>query len=194
MTILTSPLPNSVATTSRGGAADFIDPGVVESKSRQKFKDAMTREEAMYSQSEALGGLDNVSGVRSLDVGRHTDSFFLAQSSPAQSFGGSNVKGIDITTGIGALPTPVLDAAVVEPGTPGQGIIDGLSRLRGVFDAQEQAITSVAPTFAEGGRVFKSSELINLQLEVFNYTLLADVSAKLAGKTTATVDTLMKGQ
>ncbi|MEM8796788.1 MAG: hypothetical protein AAGE61_14570 [Pseudomonadota bacterium] len=71
----------------------------------------------------------------------------------------------------------------------GDTILDGLSRLRGVFDNQETAITSIADQPITSG-----NQLIGLQLEVVKYSMLMDVTSKLTGKSTQAFDTLMKGQ
>lgn len=72
---------------------------------------------------------------------------------------------------------------------PGQSILDGLGRLRGVFDQQISGIANV-----ERREVLDTSTLMNLQAEVVRYSLLVDVTSKLAGKSTTALDTLMKGQ
>lgn len=201
MSISTTSLPNTISPGFESGATDLANPGAVKSPSIQRFEDAMTRAEAMQPQPVAFVAPDNVSGVQPADMRPQPESFFLAQATPAQpdttnqgaaqAFEATNGTRIDITAGFGT--PPATETAVADPGT-GQGIIDGLSRLRGVFDAQEQAITGISPTDPGGTRLLNSSELINLQLEVVKYSMLMDVTSKLAGKSTMTFDTLMKGQ
>ncbi len=81
------------------------------------------------------------------------------------------------------------EASTADQNTTGQGILDGLSNLRGVFDNQEAAITGISST-----SLSNSTQLINLQLEVVKYSMLMDVTSKLTGKATQSFDTLMKGQ
>lgn len=114
-------------------------------------------------------------------VGSVTDAVPLAEVTPAQSGtapGGETAedraaRGLDIAA---------------EPG-PGTAILDGLGRLRGIFDAQTQNVLAV------GQRdVMDAATLMALQTEVVRYTVLVDVSSKLAGKSTQALDALMKGQ
>lgn len=72
---------------------------------------------------------------------------------------------------------------------PGQSILDGLGRLRGVFDQQIDGVANV-----NRREVLDTATLMNLQAEVVRYSLLVDVTSKLAGKSTMALDTLMKGQ
>lgn len=72
---------------------------------------------------------------------------------------------------------------------PGQSILDGLGRLRSVFDRQLDGVAN-----ADRREVLDTTTLMNLQAEVVRYSLLVDVTSKLAGKSTMALDTLMKGQ
>ena len=72
---------------------------------------------------------------------------------------------------------------------PGQSILDGLGRLRNVFDTQTNTVAA-----ASEGTMMDAATLMNLQTEVVRYTVLVDVSSKLAGKSTQALDALMKGQ
>jgi type III secretion system YscI/HrpB-like protein len=128
-------------------------------------------------------------------VGAPTESYRVAQvSSPSgvtsdaapgavdgisQSDRTRALRGLDLSN----------DVATADQNTTGQGILDGLSRLRGVFDNQEAAITGISDT-----SLSNSTQLINLQLEVVKYSMLMDVTSKLTGKATQSFDTLMKGQ
>lgn len=74
-------------------------------------------------------------------------------------------------------------------GTPGQTILSGLERMRGVFDDKIGGI----------GQRMEHAEMsvqamVSLQAEVVEYSVLVDVSSKLAGKSTQAMDSLMKGQ
>ncbi|MGR3483849.1 MAG: type III secretion system inner rod subunit SctI [Paracoccaceae bacterium] len=82
-----------------------------------------------------------------------------------------------------------LDAGPAASGPAGQGILDGLSRLRGTFDGQLAEMSSRV----EGARM-DVTDMMALQAEVVKYTVLVDVSSKLAGKSTQAMDSLMKGQ
>lgn len=203
MSISTISLPNNINLGFENTPTDHGETGTVKSLSMQRFEDAMTRAEAVGLQSVAFVPPDSIVGVQSVDTRPQPESFFLAQATPVQtgttnlgapqSVEATNTARLDISAGFGTVASADADATTTEPAT-GQGIIDGLSRLRGVFDAQEQAITGISPTDPAGTRLLSSSELINLQLEVVKYSMLMDVTSKLAGKSTMTFDTLMKGQ
>lgn len=81
-----------------------------------------------------------------------------------------------------------LEGVAVRP-REGDAILGGLQRLRGTLDARHTRIGSLM----EGNSVDTNS-LIAIQMEVAQYTLLVDVSSKLTGKATSSLDTLMKGQ
>ncbi|MFP7674933.1 type III secretion system inner rod subunit SctI [Marivita sp. S0852] len=71
----------------------------------------------------------------------------------------------------------------------GQAILDGLSRIRGAFDGGLQRVNDkVAATDMD------VSDMMGLQMEVVQYSMMVDVSSKLAGKSTQAMDTLMKAQ
>lgn len=80
----------------------------------------------------------------------------------------------------------------LEQGAPGAGgdmILEGMQKLRGVFDASQGRVGDI---LSKGGT--DASSLMQMQLELTNFTLLVDLSSKLTGKTTQVFDTLMKGQ
>lgn len=72
---------------------------------------------------------------------------------------------------------------------PGDMILDGIQKLRGVFDAREARVSDLMTrTNIDAGT------MMAVQMEVANFTLLVDISSKLTGKSTQAFDTLMKGQ
>ena len=71
----------------------------------------------------------------------------------------------------------------------GDLILEGLSRLRGTFDRQ---ISSINAALADPN--LSVDKMMAMQMEVARFSLLVDVTSKLAGKTTQSIDTLMKGQ
>lgn len=84
----------------------------------------------------------------------------------------------------GAEVTPVSSA------TPaGDTILDGLQRLRGVFDAREARLNDM---MSKSGT--DANSLMAMQVEMTNFTMLVDISSKLTGKSTQVFETLMKGQ
>ena len=72
---------------------------------------------------------------------------------------------------------------------PGDMILDGLQKLRGVFDARQARVSQLMSSSS-----IDAKTLMAVQMEVTNFTLLVDISSKLTGKTTQALDTLMKGQ
>jgi type III secretion system YscI/HrpB-like protein len=72
---------------------------------------------------------------------------------------------------------------------PGDMILDGLQKLRGVFDARESRVAELM-----NRSTLDAGTLMAVQMEVANFTLLVDISSKLTGKSTQALDTLMKGQ
>lgn len=71
----------------------------------------------------------------------------------------------------------------------GDAILGGLQRLRGFFDARHTRIGEIM-----NSNTVDTNALLAMQMEVAQYSLLVDVSSKLTGKTTQSLDTLMKGQ
>ena len=72
---------------------------------------------------------------------------------------------------------------------PGDMILDGLQKLRGVFDARETRAAELM-----NRSTLDAGTLMAVQMEVANFTLLVDISSKLTGKSAQALDTLMKGQ
>lgn len=81
-----------------------------------------------------------------------------------------------------------LDGATTRP-SQGDAILGGLQKMRGTFDARHARIGEIM-----SGKTVDANALLAMQMEVAQYTLLVDVSSKLTGKTTQSLDTLMKGQ
>ena len=74
-------------------------------------------------------------------------------------------------------------------GGHGDTILNGLQKLRGVFDKHESIVSRLMSS-----SVVDTRTLMAVQMEVANFTLLVDVTSKLTGKSTQAFDTLMKGQ
>ncbi len=76
-------------------------------------------------------------------------------------------------------------------GAPAEGdmILQGMQKLRGIFDGGQERIGAIMDKSGTD-----ASSLIQMQLELTNFTLMVDMSSKLTGKTTQVFDTLMKGQ
>jgi type III secretion system YscI/HrpB-like protein len=64
-----------------------------------------------------------------------------------------------------------------------------LEQLRSVFDSQYDSVGSKLQ-----GTTLDVTAMMQLQADLVEYSVLVDVSSKLAGKVTTAVDSLMKGQ
>jgi len=71
----------------------------------------------------------------------------------------------------------------------GDTILEGIQKLRGVFDAQQARVNKVMSSPATDMHT-----LLAIQMEVVNYSVLVDVTSKLTGKSTQAFETLLKGQ
>jgi type III secretion system YscI/HrpB-like protein len=133
-----------------------------------------------------------------------------AQTPPLAAIrGAETAQATPVLTGVDAVPLAGPQAPAAPPPTttaqagdravrglelppqvgPGQSILDGLGRLRTVFDQQVSGVAAAGQR-----QVLDTATLMNLQADVVRYTLLVDVTSKLAGKSTMALDTLMKGQ
>lgn len=81
--------------------------------------------------------------------------------------------------GLEGAPTP----------TAGDTILGGLTKLRSVFDARQTHLNDIMSSSAANTQV-----MFDMQMEMAQYTVMVDVSSKLTGKASSTLDTLMKGQ
>lgn len=72
---------------------------------------------------------------------------------------------------------------------PGNSILNGLEQLRSVFDSQYSSVNSQLQ-----GTTMDVNAMMALQADLVEYSVLVDVSSKLAGKVTTAIDSLMKGQ
>ena len=86
-----------------------------------------------------------------------------------------------------ALRTLELNQLASPLSSTGDAILGGLSRLRETFDVQQARLGQMV-----NGST--AAELVAVQLEVVQYSMLVDVTSKLTGKATQSFDTLMKGQ
>lgn len=83
-----------------------------------------------------------------------------------------------------------LDGQADDTGGTGTAILEGLGKLRGLFDSQLDGV-------AQGSIVtnpYDSVGMMQLQAQLVEFSLVVDVTSKLAGKSTQALDSLMKGQ
>lgn len=81
-----------------------------------------------------------------------------------------------------------LDAPAAAAPPAGDAIIEGMQKLRGVFDGQVGRINSIS-----GSKNLDIGSLMSMQMELVRFSLLVEVTSKLTGKSTQAFDTLMKG-
>jgi type III secretion system YscI/HrpB-like protein len=84
------------------------------------------------------------------------------------------------------LDAPVSAAKKTEAGDL---VLDGLQKLRGTFNAHEGRIADLMSK-----KEPDLNALLAMQMEVVNFTVLVDVTAKLTGQSTQAFETLLKGQ
>ena len=85
-----------------------------------------------------------------------------------------------------------LEAPATPPtATPagGDAIIEGLQKLRGVFDERTTRLNAIMSS-----KSVDVGTLMAMQMELVRFSLLVEVTSKLTGKSTQAFDTLMKGQ
>ena len=80
-------------------------------------------------------------------------------------------------------------AATKAADTGGDTILNGLQKLRNVFDNQIHRINQ-----ATNGPLDNTERLLRVQTEVLQFTMLVEISGKLVGKSTQAFETLLKGQ
>ena len=73
--------------------------------------------------------------------------------------------------------------------TTGDTILGGIQSLRKVFDARTTHMADLMKS-----DMANTQSLLAMQVEVAQYSVMVDVSSKLMGKASSSLDTLMKGQ
>jgi type III secretion system YscI/HrpB-like protein len=139
------------------------------------FEDAMARSAELPDTAARPGTVDSAAGAA-----EPAGTPPVAQASEAA----------DVDARERARRTLELDGpkAAVAP-SDGDTILGGLSKLRGTFDARHARINEILSS-----KSVDTNTLLAMQMEVAQYSLLVDVSSKLTGKSTQSLDTLMKGQ
>lgn len=82
-----------------------------------------------------------------------------------------------------------LEAPHSSQNVQGDTILNGLQRIRGFFDVHQATMQSLVTQPAAS-----TATLMTMQMEVTNFSLLCTITSELAGKSTQTFDTLLKGQ
>jgi type III secretion system YscI/HrpB-like protein len=71
----------------------------------------------------------------------------------------------------------------------GDAVLDGLQKLRGMFDTHEARLSGLMSKTTPN-----IDALLSMQVEVVNFTVLVDVTSKLTGQSTQAFQTLLNGQ
>jgi hypothetical protein len=158
------------------------------------FQDAYAGATQAIAPQDAAGLTGSLSGIEPIrvaqvDTGTLTDAPNpliplppIAASETAAADTGTGTPGDRAAAALG------LDSSRAE--TPGDAILSGLEQLRGVFDRSLGNVGAIADSDA----VMNIGQMVELQAQVTQFSLLVDVSSKLAGKSTQAMDSLMKGQ
>ena len=162
--------------------AKFADPGVPRiarldpsAATAHRFSAAM--DQAMSSRPDRAA----VAPVNSV-----TPSVKVAAAQPTTA----TDAGVGPTTDANAQERARRALQLEAPKSPaGDTILDGLQKLRGVFDAQQGRINSVMSQ-----PVTDVNTMLAMQMEIANFSLMVDVTSKLTGKSTQTLEVLLKGQ
>lgn len=176
---------------------------------------------AVQGTTPANAPASRVDGLgHSLSVRNFEDILRLARTPDVQGVQGVQLAQADVTTIPGATATDLTPPLLSAPGTPpvaevapsaeadprlraaeglglnrddpsgpGNSILNGLEQLRATFDGQYNSVGARLE-----GTTMDVASMMELQAEVVKYSVLVDVSSKLAGKVTTSIDSLMKGQ
>jgi hypothetical protein len=148
-------------------AEDFVEklaaPQGVAQKA-QAFEAAMARQNADPSSQ-----VDEASGGQVVDAVSASEQADLGKQPPSDA---ENAAQAGAATG----------------GAPGDKILGGVLGIKASIDARLDHIASVSD-----GSSVTTEKLFALQKEIAEFGLLLDVGSKIVGKSTQTVDTLLKG-
>ena len=162
--------------------AKFVDPGVPRigrldppAATAHRFTAAMDQAMSTRHDRTAVASVNSVS-----------PSVKVAAAQPPTA----TDAGVGPTTDANAQERARRALQLDTPKSPaGDTILDGLQKLRGVFDAQQGRINSVMSQ-----PVTDVNTLLAMQMEIANFSLMVDVTSKLTGKSTQTLEVLLKGQ
>lgn len=168
----------------RLGLSPEQSPATTNGSSVTQFTEALEAAQGQFAAPPAQpGSIDDAASFRVAQVGE-----VPLPPAPAQAPTAVQLEDQTDLSRQRALDGLALDGEAA-PAPTGRAILSGLEQLRTVFDAQIDSVASRS----EGAQM-DVSDMMALQAEVVKYTVLVDVSSKLAGKTTQAMDSLMKGQ
>jgi type III secretion system YscI/HrpB-like protein len=177
------PFSGGLSQVGEAQGTSALAPGQLDGGSVARFEDALRAAQAAHAPAVQGVQIAQVQGT-----GTVTDVTPLTGVRPAAGADGATAP--DPQTAADRAPRGLdLDPVARTAEGPGTTILSGLERLRGVFDSQ---ITSVHQQST--GTAMDVVTMMNIQAEVVQYSVLVDVTSKLAGKSTQALDSLMKGQ
>lgn len=159
-------------------------PDALNSQARVGAQDAVVA----GSPAEARSRVTWMEGVRPVEGKARPEMIGGARSSTAES---GAVGAAEAGSRDRALKTFGFDASA-KPSTAGDAILGGLEKIRTMFTSQTDRINGLISN--SSNLTASTGTIFQMQVEVVQYSLLMDLTSKLVGKTTQTVDTLMKGQ
>ena len=170
-----------VTTTATNGATPPRMDSLGQSLSVQNFEDALRAAQSPAAPELRLAQVETTPGATATDL---VPPLLSAPGTPP-------VAGVDATDATDARLRAAegLGLAGSEPVGPGNSILNGLEQLRSTFDGQYGSIGSKLQ-----GTTLDTAAMMALQADIVEYSVLVDVSSKLAGKVTTAIDSLMKGQ
>lgn len=107
-------------------------------------------------------------------------------AAPSSAAAEANADAQDRAGGAGKV---VGSSSTQKKAANGDAILDGLQKLRGVFDVQERHIATLTSK-----PMTDINKALSIQMELMNFTVLVDVASKLTGQSTQAIETLLKGQ
>jgi type III secretion system YscI/HrpB-like protein len=152
-----------------------------QSLSVRNFQDMLHAAQAEGVTPVQLAQVDPATGATTTDV---VPPLLSAPGTPPVA---EATPGADVDSRLRAAEGLGLDADA--PAGPGNSILNGLEQLRASFDSQYNAVGSKLQ-----GTTLDVTAMMQLQADIVKYSVLVDVSSKLAGKVTTSIDSLMKGQ
>ena len=138
-----------------------------------------------------IKALSPVDKIRALDEAlENARTSNMATTAPVQIAQLANPAiATDATAPVAQIRDVIAPNAATEQSRPGDAILSGLGRIQSVFAQQEAGLAATM----ESTNVSVGS-MLQLQMNMVQYSVLIDVASKITGKLTQSVDSLVKGQ
>ena len=166
---------------------EAMRPGKGGTGSVSAFEDALSRQALQPPPAADPTAVQSPSAVTSVQSAAHVSPAGAAQSADSTKVSTTPVDGTAERERVRR--SLELDGPPVSTNTTGDTILGGMQKLRGVFDAHHAHINDIMKS-----DMSNTQGLMAMQMEMAQYTVMVDVSSKLTGKASSSLDTLMKGQ